>query len=349
MKLAIIALTGRSVLLARDLGQALPEAKVYVPSRFSHPDDSNVYSEPVTKLLPRLFSEVDGLICIMATGIVVRVLAPHLRGKELDPAVCVMDEAGEHVISLLSGHLGGANDLARTIATICGGRPVITTATDVNDLPAWDDVARREELSIDPLKNIRRLNSLLLEREEIILVDRRHRISHYYSDLQNVQLMENMAEAMKSPAKGYVFVTHTQLPHRAERDNILVLHPKDLVVGIGCNRGTASEEIENVVAETFSRLHLHLQSIACLASIEAKADEVGLLEYAQRFDLPVDFHSASEMNRVEVPSPPSEHALAAVGATGVCEPAALLSSNNGKLLLGKQKSGNVTIAIAEKV
>ncbi len=349
MKLAIISLTGRSVLLARDLGQALPEAEIYVPSRFAHPDDLHVYSEPVTKLLPRLFGRVDGLVCIMATGIVVRVLAPHLRGKAVDPAVCVMDEAGENVISLLSGHLGGANDLARDIATLCGGRPVITTATDVNDLPAWDDIARREELAIVPLVNVRRLNSLLLEREAIVLVDRRQRIAQYYSELPNVQLMENLAEAMKSPAKGYVFVTHMLHPQWAGHENILVLQPKDLVVGIGCNRGTASAEIESVVAETFSRLNLSLQSIAGLATIEAKADEVGLLDYATRFDLPLDFHTASELNRVEVPSPASEHALAAVGATGVCEPAALLSSNNSSLLLSKQKSGNVTIAIAEKV
>ena len=285
----------------------------------------------------------------MATGIVVRLLAPYLRGKEVDPAVCVMDEAGENVISLLSGHLGGANDLAREIATLCGGRPVITTATDVNDLPAWDDVARREKLSIAPLKNIRRLNSLLLEREAVILVDRRRRIASQYSELKNIQLMENLAEAMKSPAKGYVFVTHTHLSQWDKRDNILVMHPKDLVVGLGCNRGTTATEIENVVTETFARLNLYLGSIDCLASIEAKADEAGLLEYANRLDVPIDFHPANEMNRTEAPSPPSAHAMAAVGVTGVCEPAALLSAHTGELLMKKHKSGNVTIAIAEKV
>ena len=348
MKLAIVSLTGASVLLARDLGQALPEADVYVPSRFARPSDRHVFAGPVADLLPLLFGQFDGLLCIMATGIVVRVLAPHLRGKEVDPAVCVMDERGAHVISLLSGHLGGANDLARDIATLCGGRPVITTATDVNGLPAWDDVARREELSIMPLKNVRRLNSLLLDREEIVLVDRRQYIVDYYNDLPNVQVMENMAEAMKSPAKGFVFVTHLQHPQWEGRENILVLHPKNLVVGIGCNRGTSSEEIEKVVTATFDRLHFHLQSVACLASIKEKADEVGLLDYARRANLPINFHKASEMNRIKVPSPPSAHALAAVGATGVCEPAALLSANNTSLLLTKQKCGNVTIAIAEK-
>lgn len=348
MKLAIVSLTGQSVMLARDLGQAMPEADVYIPSRFARPSDRHVYTGPVADLLPLLFGQFEGLLCIMATGIVVRILAPHLRGKEVDPAVCVMDERGAHVISLLSGHLGGANDLARDVATLCGGRAVITTATDVNGIPAWDDVARREELSIMPLQNVRRLNSLLLDREEIVLVDRRRYITHYFEDLQNVRVMENMAEAMKSPARGFVFVTHMQYPQWSGRENVLVLYPKSLVVGIGCNRGTSSDEIEKVVADTFRRLHLNLSSIDCLASIEEKSDEAGLLDYARRFDLPIKFHNAGEMNRIKVPSPPSEYALAAVGATGVCEPAALLSSNNTRLLVEKQKCGNVTIAVAEK-
>ena len=349
MNLAIVALTGRSALLARDLGRSLPEAALYIPSRFSLPSDPHPYAGPVSDLLPRLFTEVDGLVCIMATGIVFRLLAPHLRGKDLDPAVCVMDEKGEHVISLLSGHLGGANELARDIAVLCGGRPVITTATDVNGLPAWDDVARREGLSIAPIKNIRRLNSLLLEREEIVLVDPQRYISSHYNDLPNVLEIESLAEAMKVAAKGFVFVTNRHSVQWEEREDLLILRPKNLVVGIGCNRGTASAEIEQVVAETFARVQLSTDSIVCLASIEEKADEEGLLDFAQRFKLPINFHNAKQMNRIKTPSPPSKHAMAAVGATGVCEPAALLSSNNTELLLPKQKCGNVTIAIAEKV
>jgi cobalt-precorrin 5A hydrolase len=349
LKLAIVALTEGGVLLARDLGTSLPEAAIYVPSRFSLSSDQHLYTGPVSDLLPQLFTQVEGLVCIMATGIVIRILAPHLRGKEIDPAVCVMDEKGEHVISLLSGHLGGANDLARDIATICGGRPVITTATDVNGLPAWDDIARREKLSIEPLKNVRRLNSMLLEREEIVLVDPQQLIASYYTDLSNIRPMESLAEALKVEAKGLVFVSNRDGSEWAEREDILLLHPKNLVVGIGCNRGTTSIEIEQVVTETFARLHLSTASVASLASVEAKRDEVGLLEYAQRFSLPINFHSADDLNRIKSPSPPSEHALAAVGATGVCEPAALLSANNISLLLSKQKCGNVTIAIAEKV
>jgi len=349
MKLAIVALTGRGVLLARDLGRSLPGAEVHVPERFCRPSDRFVFNTPVGELLADLFSTKDGLICIMATGIVVRVLAPCLRGKEVDPAVLVLDEKGEHVISLLSGHLGGANDLARQVAKFTGGKPVITTATDVNRLPAWDDIARREGLTVDPLHSVRRLNSLLLEKGEIVLVDRKKRVSPYFANIPNVHCMESLAEGMRAAARGHVYVTHYRHAQWEGKENVLILRPRDLVVGIGCNRGTALAEIEAAVSDVFARLNLHQGSILTLATIIDKADELGINAFASRHNLPVEHHRAAALNKVAVPTPPSEHVRAAVGANGVCEPAALLSSGNTRLLLPKQKCGNVTIAIAEKV
>jgi len=346
--LAIVALTGRGVVLARDLGRALPGSEVHVPERFSRPSDRFVFTVPLAELVDDLFPRVDGLVCIMATGIVVRVLAPLLRGKEVDPAVVVLDELGNYVISLLSGHLGGANDLAKQVAKLTGGKPVITTATDVNRLPAWDDIARREGLAVDPLKNVRRLNSLLLEKGEIVLVDRKKRISDYFADIPNVRCMQSLAEGMRSSGRGHVYVTHYRHPQWEGKSNILILRPRDLVVGIGCNRGTPAKEIDKAVKEVFARLNLHTESILKLATIIDKADEPGLIAFAARHNLPIEHHRAAALNKVAVPSPPSEHARAAVGANGVCEPAALLSAGNHSLLLPKQKCGNVTIAIAEK-
>ena len=348
MRTAIVAITGPGVMRARDLGQALPDCTVFYPERYARPTDERVFTGPVTNLLPQLFAEYQGLICIMATGIVVRTLAPHLRGKELDPAVVVMDEKGQYAISLLSGHLGGANDLARAAARAIGGEPVITTATDVNKLPAWDDVARKEGLLIDPIRNIRKLNSLLLDKKEIVLVDRSKRIAEYFSAVPGVRLFENLGEGMKVSAKGYVFVTHYDLSQWGQRDDVLVLRPRDLVVGIGCNRDTDSEEIAAVVREEFARLHLSRECITCLATIDAKQDEAGLLEYADNENLPLEFHSAAALNTIRTPSAPSPHAEEAVGAKGVCEPAAVLSAGSDRLILEKQKRGNVTIAIAEK-
>ncbi len=346
--LTIVAITPGGASLARRLARGLPEAEVFLPQRFRRNDGLRYFAEPLGELLPRLFTEGRALACIMATGIVVRVLGPHLQGKDLDPAVVVLDEAGHYAVSLLAGHLGGANELARKLARFTGGRPVITTATDVNGLPAWDDVARREGLSVEPLENIRRLNNLLLQGGRILLVDRQKRVARYFEEVPGVSTAPNFAEAMRSEAEARVFVTHRYIPHLEGRDDLLALRPRDLVVGVGCNRGTPLEEIEAAVIDELQKAFLSPKSIACLATISQKADEEGLVGFAGKYRLSLEFHTAEALNRLEPPSGVSPHALSAVGARGVCEPAALLSSGAASLLVTKKRRGNVTVAVAEK-
>ncbi len=347
MKTAIVAITDGGSALARRIGREVGPELVWLPERLRADDGCNYFTEPVAALLPRLFAGVDGLVCIMATGIVVRTLAPHLRGKDLDPAVVVLDEAGRFAISLLSGHLGGANELARELARMTGGKAVITTATDVNGLPAWDEAARLSGLGIEPLAHARTLNSLLLRGEPIVLVDRRRRIADVFAGVPGIRLAASFAAALKLPAAGRVFVTHRHIPHLDRQPDLLVLRPRDLVVGLGCNRGTSAEEIEAVVTGELKHAFLAFASVARLATISEKADEAGLSEFARRHGLPVDYHDAADLNAIAAPTPPSPHALAAVGAKGVCEPAALLSAGATTLLVRKRKSGNVTLAVAE--
>ncbi len=348
MTLSIIALTPGGAELARRLGQSLPDVCLYLPDRLRAEDRCCYYREPLAELLPRLFAQGDALCCIMSTGIVARLLAPHLRGKAVDPAVVVMDEAGEFAISLFSGHLGGANELARQLAQLSGGRAVITTATDVNGLPAWDDVARQAGMVVEPVRNIKRLNSMLLHGEKIALVDRQGRISRHFSGVSGVFASANFSSALHAGATGMVFVTHRLIPTLDKHPDLLLLRPRDLVVGIGCNRGTSADEIESVVLQELKRAFLSMASVACLATITDKADEAGLNEFARRHSLPVEHHEAAVLNQVQTPTPESAHVMAAVGARGVCEPAAILSAGGGQLLVAKQKRGNVTVAIAEK-
>ncbi len=347
MKLAIVAITSGGAQLARRIGAKLPEANVFLPEKFRAGDDCDYFDRPLAVWLPELFPRVEQLICIMATGIVVRILGRELQGKDRDPAVVVMDEAGEFAISLLSGHLGGANDLVRRLGQVCGATPVITTATDVNQLPAWDQAARDAGLIVEPLAHLKTLNRLLLEKGRIALVDRRGRISAKFAGLPGVTLYDNFAAATRSNAEGLVFVTHRFLPHLQNQPEMLALRPRDLVVGIGCNRGTSVEEIETAVRQKLKQSFLAFSSIACVASIDAKQDEAGLLEFASRNQLPLKFYAAEQLNEVEMPSPVSAYAQKAVGAKGVCEPAALLASGLGEMLIRKQKVGNLTIAVAE--
>jgi cobalt-precorrin 5A hydrolase len=348
MTLSIIAITPGGANLARRLGESLPDACLHLPERLRIADRCCYYREPLAELLPRLFARGDALCCIMSTGIVARLLAPHLRGKAVDPAVVVMDEIGEFAISLFSGHLGGANELARQLAQLSGGRAVITTATDVNGLPAWDDVARQAGLGIEPVKNIKRLNCMLLYGEKIALVDRRGRVARYFSGVPGVFAASTFSIALHAGAAGMVFVSHRLIPNIDQHPNLLLLRPRDLVVGVGCNRGTSADEIESVVLQELKRAFLSMSSVACLATITDKADEAGLNEFARRHDLSVEHHQAAALNQVQGPTPESVHVMAAVGSRGVCEPAAILSAGGGPLLVAKQKRGNVTVAIAEK-
>jgi cobalt-precorrin 5A hydrolase len=158
---------------------------------------------------------------------------------------------------------------------------------------------------------------------------------------------DTFAAAMGSTAHGFLFITNRQLPPQVQPDNLLILRPCNLVLGIGCNRNTLLEEIEELVAFHLKRLFLSPKSICCVASAAAKSDEAGLLAFAERHGCAVRFFESDELNRVACPTPPSQHVLAAIGAAGVAEPAALLASGGGRLLLKKVKSENVTLAVAE--
>ena len=351
MNLAIIAITRNGARLGARLQASRPDAQLFVLQRFAAEGGAAAtpFDGELKGLVARLWGRCRGFAFIMATGIVVRMVAPHLTGKGEDPAVVVLDEFGRFAVSLLAGHLGGANRLAVELASTVGGTPVITTATDVNGLTAWDEAARQAGLRVEPLAHIKYLNSLLLEGGRIALVDRRGRVAPLFANTSGIEVHATFAAALQSGASGLVFVTHRLVPDLDRRPNLLALRPPDLVVGVGCNRGTSADEIEAAVAGELGRAFLSFASVGRLASVREKADEAGLLEFAARHALPVSFYAADELNAVAAPSPDSPHALNAVGARGVCEPAAILAGGGGPLLITKKKYGNVTIAVAERV
>ncbi len=350
MRIAIIAITGNGARLGERLAKELPDAELFFPPKCSDNGESpaTVYTEELRSLIGRLWHERDGLICIMATGIVVRMIAPLLQGKDRDPAIVVMDDAGRFAVSLLSGHLGGANRLAEQCALVTGATAVITTATDVHGLPSFDMLAKEQDWAIDDLSRVKILNTLLLEGREIAVVDPTGQVQRSVSGRGNLSYHPDFAAALGSTAEGYLFVTNREIPSEFRQPNLLILRPRNLVLGIGCNSGTPVNEIEGVVLTNLARLSLAIRSISCIASAAAKRNEPALLAFAEKYSIPITFYESSEMNAVATPSPPSRHAMKAIGATGVAEPAALLASKGGRLLLNKVKSGNVTLAIAEK-
>lgn len=304
--------------MAADLATKMPEALLL-------PQEGGV-----AQALAQHWRKMDGFVCIMATGIVVRAIAPLLQDKKSDPCVVVVDEKGRHAVSLLSGHLGGGNDLARQVAAMLGGEAVITTASDILGLAALDLWARAQNLLCESKEGLTQASAKLVNTGQLKI----------FSEV-----------AIASLPKGLVAVDRPELADIVVSSCIanygiaVVFRPRNLVVGVGCNRGVPVEEIRQACEELFAEQGLSQLSIRNLASINLKQDEVGLLAFAHEHGWHLEFFSKEELNKVENVTV-SEAALRNVGAIGVAEPAALLSAQSNDLLVGKRKWHNVTMAVA---
>ena len=271
------------------------------------------------------------LVFIMSTGIVVRLLTPLLTDKYKDPGVVVCDELGNFAISLLSGHIGGANKLAEEIAHITGGSAVITTASDVTGHTAVDLWARKLGLTPQNRREMTRVMGRLVANGSLSL----------FSDYA----LENIPDDFRlvaAPQQADLIIT----PATDLCCNGLILTPKSLVAGIGCNRGTPADHIEQALQATCSRNHLAVTAIRNLASIDVKNNEPGLLAFARSNGYTIDFFHHDQLNAVPDVSS-SAAVLKAVGVKGVAEPAALLSAHATILRVRKEKWTDVTVAIAE--
>jgi len=286
----------------------------------------------LASVMTEVWADFNQIICIMATGIVVRTIAPLLQDKYRDPALVVCDELGRFAISLISGHLGGANALAEQVAAATGGQAVLTTASDVLGKTALDLWCRDRGLCPVDKEGFTQAMGKLVDRGSLRLWSR-YPLEDLPADLLLVKERQtaDLVIDCQIEANG-----HSTL-----------LVPKALVVGVGCNRGTPAEVIGQAVQATCEQHNLHPAAIARLASIDLKQDEVGLLAYAAKHGLHIDFYSKDQLNQVEEVSS-SEAVLRATGAKGVAEPAALLSAGaSARLLVPKMKWVDATTAVAE--
>jgi cobalt-precorrin 5A hydrolase len=346
--IAILAVTRTGVRLALQLQAQLPGSVCYVPlrHRFALAMGARGF-ERLEHAFQEAWTEHRGLVCIMATGIVVRQIAGLLRHKTLDPAVVVMDEHGEFVISLLSGHLGGANQLARDVARLTHAQPVITTASDVQGKPALDLIALSLGLEIENRALLARITRALLEDEPLWIYDPERRLEAHLADQPQVVWLASQGGAPKLEQLlgAGIWVTERMAPG----DTLcLQLRPRNLVVGIGCNRGTPAEQILGLVRSVFAGQSLSLLSIRNLASIDLKADEPGLLEAAAALDRPIHFFCREAIEAISVPNP-SPMVAKHIGVESVCEATALVSAadrGQSMILIPKQKTHNVTLAVA---
>jgi cobalt-precorrin 5A hydrolase/precorrin-3B C17-methyltransferase len=282
------------------------------------------------KVVQDAWIEGGALVFIMAAAIVVRTLAPLIKDKRSDPAVIVLDELGRHVISLLGGHLGGANRKAREIARFLRTEAVVTTGSDVNGLTPIDLWARDNGLVIDDPGALPHAGVQLINGGRL----------NVYSDIE-ISLPPDFVR-VSDPESAQVFIT-------CRKDIVpkggLYLRPKKLVVGIGFNRGTSAEEIDDAVKKALDRNKLSFLSVFAVATIDIKKDEQGIAVFAKKSGLHILSFTARELNGVPGVTP-SEAAFQATGAKAVAEPAAALGAGSETILVRKEKRGNVTVAVA---
>ena len=274
MNIAVLAITSGGCLLGKRLADGL-DSTVFFNCRGG-----------LRKTLLRAWDEYDGLICIMATGIVVRILAEKFKDKYSDPAIIVCDERGEFAISLLSGHLGGGNELAIQVAQIINAQPVITTSSDVQGLIPLDIWSRDLGLiaKVREKEKFTQLTGKLVNNGVITL----------YSD-HHISYLPEEIKTIDNPDGADMVISHrTDLPIAG-----LQLYPKKLIAGIGCNRNTPASEIEYSLNEACEINNISILSVKSLASIDLKNDEQGLLDFARQHDYHIDFFNRDQLVSVQ--------------------------------------------------
>lgn len=334
MKLAMFAYSSRgreTALKARDcLTGSEDEVRCYAPEKYAGGDFTPLQS-PCARFTGPLFAWADALVFVGAAGIAVRSIAPHVRDKRTDPAVLCVDELGQFVIPLLSGHIGGANALALQLARGLEAEPVVTTATDINGKFSVDAWAARQGLFLDDMKAARAVSAAILEGPVPLCCD-----FPVEGDLPPG------TERGDSGAVGICISWRKKAPFR----ETLLLVPPVLHLGLGCRRGTSEAAIRAAVEQVLEEHHIHPRAVSCAASIDLKRDEEGLLDYCAAQGWPAAFYSARELAALTGDFAHSERVQRVTGVDNVCERAARMGAR--RLVVGKTIRNGVTVAVAEE-
>ncbi|MDR2421919.1 MAG: cobalamin biosynthesis protein, partial [Deltaproteobacteria bacterium] len=292
--------------------------------------------ESLAESLKANFKSYDGHVTIGAIGLYFRLLAPLITDKRSDPAVVALGEDGQYAVSLLSGHLGGANDLTKIIAQLSDGQAVITTATDLNEKPALEVLARTNGLVAQNWPRLAPLARLLAEGEPVPIHD-----PHGFMTAALSPWAGSFRPFRGEPEEAGLWVDFLA----PAPSYCFILRPRVLVVGLGSHREVTRDELYEPLAATFRERNLALGSIRLLATIDRRAQERAFLDLANDLDAPLLAFPPEELAKVEAPNP-SALVRKNVGVDSVCEAAALLAAQPGNLLVPKQKTKKVTLAVA---
>ena len=346
-KIAIIAITKNGIKMAKELKEKFPSWQVFVPDKFSDQNNKiNWYTDSTTTKITELFKSNDALICLFSLGAVIRLISPHLKDKKTDPAVIVIDDKAQFVISTLSGHLGGANQLTNDIANQLGATPVITTAADVNKTIAVDLVGKDFGWKIDDDSNVTKVSAFMVNEEKIAVFQTCGAKNWWKNKLpENVSTYSTLDELKKSQPRGCLIISDEQNHLYEILENAVIYRPPSLVVGIGLHWDTTKDKIMQGLDGTLKKFHLSKKSIARFVSIKKEKDVVGLNELADEMNIPLELFDKDELATIKTPNP-SKMVEGYEGTASVSEASAIKSSG-GNLVVEKQKfPPDLTIAIA---
>ena len=354
--IAVVAITRRGVETALKIKEALDNAglssTVYAPKKYNQ-NGVVPLDKKLADFIKDTYSTVDALVAVMATGIVIRAVAPYLESKLTDPAVVGVDAAGKFVISLLSGHYGGANELTKIIAKGIGGTAVITTASDVTGKQSVDELAKTLHLTIQNPESLVAVNAAIVNGDRLVLVltgDVKiptNEISGY-----EIKKAENGVQALEIVNKFDAGVIVTREPLLIDKfvKPFTILKTKIVVVGLGARKDSSADSIIEAVDTALERVKVPLARVNRFATVDIKRNSPAMIKAVEQLGSPLEFLSVDALRSLSHKdlSPDSKMVQEKIGVGGVCERAALLTAGkNSKLILKKTKLNGVTVAIAE--
>ena len=278
-RIAVLAITKNGIKISSRLKQIFPSWDIFAPLKFQDEIISaNWYEEQTSRKMSELFRTYDGLICLFSLGAVIRLIAPYLKDKKTDPAVIVIDDKANFVISVLSGHLGGANELSEEIAGKIGAISVVTTAADVNKTIPVDMIGREFGWEIEDDSNVTKISAQMVNQEKIGIFQDAGEKNWWKSDLpENTTVYDSLERLLISDSKSYLIISDKIIDHEILKNSI-VYRPKTLVVGIGLHGDTSKEKIKDSLDATLLNHHLAVKSVARLVSIKKPIDVQGLID-----------------------------------------------------------------------
>lgn len=312
---------------------------------------SNILDFKLDTITEKAFEKYDSIIFISSTGIAVRAISKYLKSKDKDPAVVVVDVCNKFSISLVSGHLGGANDLALRISKILNNTPVITTATDNMGILAPDVIAMNNNLIIDDLKIAKVIASRLVNKEEVYFIDNRNLVKcpKGYTEIQE---LKNYTLWITNRNEGIYKLTDKESNKQSylydiDNSKILRLIRRDIVLGIGCRKNTDKDKMYEFVKDSLEKNNIDLRSVALISSIDIKNKEEAILSLKEKLNCNIRFFTKEEIATIEHKYEGSEFVKKSIGVGVVSEPVIELSGGN--IIVKKIKKDGMTLAIGELI